>query len=366
MADKEIIAEKPGVAILIRTLGLGGAEKQSILLANSLSEKYKVHLILQFGNIIDEKHLSLLDKKNVTLHKLSGNRIRKILSIYKIIRKEKVRIVFPYLMSDNIIAFLATLFNKKVKVAGGVRNCYLPKSKYVTIKTLHKINHSVTIFNNVSGREEFIRRGFSPIKSKVILNCIEHILPPVERAESKSINIVTVGRFVAQKDYFTALKAFKQLVNEVGDEFNLKYSIVGYGELEQRIRDEIARLELGNFVEVAIKPKDVPSFYQKAHIYLCSSLFEGVSNSIMEAMNYSLPIVATNVGDNNILVRPGENGFLVDPGNANALVEPLKSLIKNHKLRKSFGKSSNSLLKQEFGEEKFKENYCLLIDTLIN
>lgn len=48
----------------------------------------------------------------------------------------------------------------------------------------------------------------------------------------------------------------------------------------------------------------------KADIYLSTSLFEGTSNSIMEAMNADLPIVATNVGDNGLLVKNEINGFL--------------------------------------------------------
>jgi glycosyltransferase involved in cell wall biosynthesis len=354
-------ANPPAIAIIIRTLGIGGAEKQSILLANNLSDHYNVHLIVQYGNVIDEKHAGILNKESVILHKLNGSWLSKLITIYKLIRKAKVKVIFPYLMSDNIIAFLVSVFNSNTKVAGGIRNCYLPKSKYIVLKGLHHINHSVTIFNNTSGREDFVKRGYTADKSIVILNCIENIHPPIEREPTKNVNLITVGRFVAQKDYFTALKAFRLLVDDLGNQYNLRYTIVGYGELENQIREEISRLNLGNFVALAIKPKDVPSFYEKAHIYLCSSLFEGVSNSIMEAMNYSLPIVATNVGDNNLLVNHGSNGFLVNPGKEAELFESAKTLIENYDLRNGFGKRSNHILKEKFGEEKFKTDYHNLI-----
>jgi len=75
----------------------------------------------------------------------------------------------------------------------------------------------------------------------------------------------------------------------------------------------------------------MPTFYQKLDIYLCASLSEGFSLSVLEAAACGLPIISTRVGGCVDLIEDGKNGFLVDR-TVDAFVAKIE-LLKNNDLR---------------------------------
>ena len=82
----------------------------------------------------------------------------------------------------------------------------------------------------------------------------------------------------------------------------------------------------------------------------------------MEAMNWSLPIVATNVGDNNRLVLEGKNGMLLSAGDAEGLALSIDKLLENVEMRNAFGKTSNQILEENYSIEIFERRYLNLIE----
>jgi len=77
-----------------------------------------------------------------------------------------------------------------------------------------------------------------------------------------------------------------------------------------------------------------------------------------------LPVVATNVGDNNYLIKDGFNGFLVPCRDTTKIVEKLEILTRSQTLRKDFGRNSLTLIRREFSNEKMLENYLKLFSEL--
>ena len=82
----------------------------------------------------------------------------------------------------------------------------------------------------------------------------------------------------------------------------------------------------------------------------------------MEAMNWSLPVVATNVGDNNHLVIDGVNGTLHPIGDAKGMAESIANLLNNYELRKEYGLASNKNLRENYSMEIFEKRYLKLIE----
>lgn len=73
--------------------------------------------------------------------------------------------------------------------------------------------------------------------------------------------------------------------------------------METQVRKWIRQYVIDDITTIYINPNNIAELLDQADIYISTSLFEGTSNSIMEAMNADLPIVATNVGDNGQLVQ---------------------------------------------------------------
>lgn len=82
----------------------------------------------------------------------------------------------------------------------------------------------------------------------------------------------------------------------------------------------------------------------------------------MEAMNWSLPVVATNVGDNDHLVIDGENGFLHLIGDVDGLSASLCKLLDSAKLRNQMGHKGNQNLRENYSIEIFEKRYIDLIE----
>jgi len=84
--------------------------------------------------------------------------------------------------------------------------------------------------------------------------------------------------------------------------------------------------------------RDIPDWLAHSDVYVSSSLTEGMSNALLEAIASGLPVVATRVGGAEDVVTDGDNGLLVMPGSATELHQALKRLLADQELRYSMGK----------------------------
>jgi glycosyltransferase involved in cell wall biosynthesis len=294
---------------------------------------------------------------------LEGDFLRKFRNFLKVVRNQKASVVLSYLTLANIISGLSKLFIKDLVSIGGIRTEKLPFYKFFFEKLTHNYLNDATVFNNYSARDKFERRGFKSEKIFVIHNTIK--VYPAEAIESKSDEtvIVSVSRFVKPKDFTTALYSIKQVI-ETNGKRSLKYCIVGYGPLEEEIRSLVSMLDLKDHVEILLKPSNISEILRNSDIYLSTSLFEGLSNSIMEAMSAGLPVIGTDVGDNRYLIEDGYNGFIVPCMDVEIITERIRYLISNEEIRKEYGANSRLKIEKEFSEIQLLNHYYELFTNM--
>lgn len=353
------------VIILTNTLKSGGAEKQSVLLTKTLSDSYDTTLVVYYGDQIDEKLITLLGKERFKVLYLEGGHASKLYLLFKLFRFNKHTAVFSYLATTNLINAVLGKMSRIRLLVGGIRTDAITGFKFHLQKFLH--NHLLhrTIFNNVQGQKKFCTDGFNPQKALTIHNCIEiRELQMQEKKDTDSVMMVSVGRFVEQKDYFTALKAFEIAYSKLLKEMphlQFRYTIIGYGPLEEQIRKYIKDHRLSGLVSVILDPPNPREYLLTADIYLSSSVSEGLSNAIMEALEVGLPIIATDVGDTSQLVVNENNGYLVEVSNEQMIAEKLELLALDFTKRQEMGANSHRLLCERFSVTVFKEKYLQLI-----
>ncbi len=349
------------IAISCKTLLKGGAEKQALILSKLLTEnKIDVSLLNWYGDKVDPEYIKYIEDHSIKYIALNGSLIKKFFHFLRIIRGERISIIISYLTLSNFLSGVSKLFLKEIVTIGGIRNEKLPYYKFFFERWIHNNLNDATVFNNYSGKDRFIKRGFKSDRIFVIHNAIiPSQINSNPRVLRSDIRILTVSRFVEQKDFRTALYSFKNLIDRNKDK-DLSYYIVGYGPLEQEIRSLAKHLNISDRIKVFINPSNIPDILKDCDIYLSTSLFEGLSNSIMEAMAAGLPIVATDVGDNRSLVEDGFNGYLVPCKGINMIVERLGYLSKSEELRRKFGHYGLVKIRNEFSQEKMLENYLNL------
>lgn len=350
------------IAIFCKTLLKGGTEKQALILSKLLAEQ-KVHVLLinWCSNKADPEYLDFIKSNSIKYFALNGNFLRKFIRFLEIIRDEKISIILSYLTLPNCVSGFSKPFIKNVIRIGSIRNEKLPYYKFFFEKWIHNYLNNATVFNNYSARDKFIKRGFKSEKIFVIHNAISPVhINGNPKTERSDIRIVTVCRFVRQKDFRTALNSFKKLITRNENE-TFTYYLLGYGPLEQEIRSLSRDLKIADRIKLLINPSNIPDILTECDIYLSTSHFEGLSNSIMEAMVAGLPVVATDVGDNRYLIQDGFNGFLVPRDDVSKIVERLEMLSESKDLRVDFGIRSSNKIKDKFSQGKLLDNYLDLL-----
>lgn len=363
-SGNKYLAKKYPVIILCKTFLKGGAEKQALLLSRLLSEnKYVVTIVNWSGRRIDPDNRLFIERNNISYLGLEGNFVKKFRHLLRITRQSEITVIIAYLTLANVVSAFLNLFNKNVRSVGGIRTEHLPFQKLLFERFAHNRLNTCTIFNSFVAREKFQKRGFNPEKMEVIHNAIQAPALSKTPCSPESITIVSVSRFVRSKDFHTALHAYKKLVENCTGKI-IRYRIVGYGYQERTIRTLINTLDLLGNVELLIRPRGIYAILRDSDIYLSTSLYEGLSNSIMEAMTAGLPVVATDVGDNRFLVENGYNGYLVSSRDTDAIVDKLDELVKNEQLRKEFGDNGYKKISKEFSEEKMLSSYKDLLSDI--
>ncbi len=355
---------KPNICVFIRTLKIGGAERQSMYLANVLSPYYNTYLLVIHGESIDDSFYDFIKQKNIKLVRLTGSTTQKIIKFYQFLKNQKIDLIFAYLTMNNVLGGILGRLAGVKYIVGGARGTEIEKYKTSMCKLIHNHVTNYTVFNSNAGRRVFENFGFNPAKSVVINNCFYlDELPRKNVVYDKPI-IISVGRFEDVKDYETAVRTAHILKNEYN--LNFEYKICGYGKNEAIIRNQIKKMNLEDCVSVYIKPGNLMELYRTSNIYLSTSLYEGFSNSIMEALSCSLPVVCTEVGDNNLLVRNNSNGFRHQVRDAESLAASVNKILDDPQLLELMGNSSYNVLKDNYTQEPFKEKYLELINKLIS
>lgn len=348
------------IAILIPSLRQGGAEKQAALLASVLDKYHSVDLYLLYGdNTIAPQNKEVIDSSNVRVHLLNGNTISKIFKLSKEFKARKIDVLFNYLTSCDVIGAMAARMASVKRVYSGIRNTRLEWHKVIADRFIHNHIATGTIYNCYSGAEYFTSKGFRKSKNIVIPNGFLDIAQPIVREDRPIKHIVTTGRFVPQKDYLTMIQTLSKLKSMRHD---FVMDIIGYGVEEANIRNWIKEYDVEDITNIYIKPDNVQDIVRSADIYLSTSLFEGTSNSIMEALNWSMPVVATYVGDNRYMITNGVNGMLHSIGDAEGMAHSIATLLDSAELRNQYGLRSSQHLLDNYSLEIFEKRYKDLVE----
>lgn len=356
------------IVFFIRSLHVGGAEKQSIILAEELSKQFNVFLVVLYK---EGKLISSIKNSNI-VYFLEGNFLKKTVQFFLFLKKEKITHLFNFLPINNI---LGTIIGKLARVSfiyTGIRGSKI-KSSILKMKLQLFLSNRFAfgiISNSYKAKETYSEYGFNHNKIKVIHNMYVNAEPYSYVKENslrkinKTLKILTVGRFVHEKDFPTMIKSIVELRNSTKD-INLDWelNIVGYGVLESEIYELVKKNNLTEKVrffrgnEINVKEK-----YIEADIYLSSSKFEGMSNTIMEAMSYGLPVVCTDAGDSSYLVKNHTNGYIYSVGDYIGISEGLFKLLVSKEIRFNFGLNGYRLLVENFSKDKTIDKYKSLIE----
>lgn len=153
--------------------------------------------------------------------------------------------------------------------------------------------------------------------------------------------ILTVAEFIKRKNYDTMLKTIAEL-----KDLNIKFEVCGTGRDKELIEKQIKDLGIEDKVNLLGYRKDINNMMKSVDIFFLPSHQEGLTLSIIESMNFGLPVVTSNVRGNQDLVDDGISGVVCEQNDYQAFAFKIRDLIANKELLQSMSKASKEKAKQ--------------------
>jgi len=180
--------------------------------------------------------------------------------------------------------------------------------------------------------------------------------------EPRATVLTHIGRFAVQKNHALLVEAFAQ----VRADAPLYLLLVGGGELENTVREQVAALGLQERVRFLGVRADVADILRASDMFVLSSRWEGNPLSVMEAMAAGLPVVSTAVGGVPELVREGVTGLLVPSEDAGALAQAMQALVDDPVRRQAMGAAARRHAVAHFDIRHTVRGYEQLYERLLS
>ena len=174
-------------------------------------------------------------------------------------------------------------------------------------------------------------------------------LTPYPQSDHGVYQLLSVGRIHWRKGYPDLLLALRDAIDSG---LNAHLTIVGGGPDENRLDFWINKLHLQSNVCRITKASfsQIVELLGSSHAYIQSSLAEGLSNAMAEAMVWGCPVFATNVGGTSEVIEDSQTGFLLEPADPARWGERL-DLVRDTTLMKKVRENAHRLAKQTFSPQ---------------
>jgi glycosyltransferase involved in cell wall biosynthesis len=171
----------------------------------------------------------------------------------------------------------------------------------------------------------------------------------------KEIRVLFVGRLDFQKDPMTMLKSFHLFLMGYNGDKNVVLDIVGDGPLRSELQDYVFSNKI---LETKVCfhgwTNTVDDFFKKADVFISTPRYEAFGIVFIEAANYNLPIVSSNIEGVPEVVINGKGGFLSKVGDIESTCEHLLNLVQNDLFRSEMG-----VFHGKYCRENFENNFVL-------
>ena len=287
----------------------------------------------------------------------------------RLLSKERPDIVITTLGRD--ISFITNIKDGSKKIGEAhttkqyIRNFHLLEQKgllfrYMTKYFRWRMDCQVS---NLDALVVLTGQQISHWPQTIPIYAIPNALPfyPDEVSTCDNKRAIIVGRYTEAKGYDYMIEAWR-IVHQKYPDWTIH--TFAMGEEEERIRAKIHSSGLQNTIIMNPPTDNIIEEYLKSSICVVSSVFEGFSMVLIEAMACGLPCVSFDCpyGPRNI-IKDGEDGFLIEYLNTQALADGICKLIEDKELRKSMGRKGRENVLR-FSREKVMQQWVDLFESL--
>ena len=356
----------------------------------SFVPKIANHLINMDNKV---KIICLADEENLLLEdELDVLRIRR--STYLPIRWFKtISLIIKHGRKSDI------LFVNGLGVEAAIANLYLRKKIvrkivgdpvwerfYNKKRTSETFDDFQNLKHNLNVRIQKLIRNWSIGSSKIVITPSDHLKEFINRTNPKTevlkinngieitefkrsktplheFNILINSRLVVQKNIHLVIEAMGSIKNL---DINLK--IIGEGGEFERLEDLITNLKIQNRVKMIGKVENnlISEFLKTSNLFIQASDYEGLPHSILEAINYEVPILSTEVGGCKDLLDNGDRGFIISlPQNKQQIAEKIDYIYENYDIALTKAIAAKKYIQNKYNFSTQAKIYTEVFEKLI-
>jgi len=319
--------------------GFGGAEKQNVMLANAMAERG--HNVTLISICADNNCYSLDERVKYIFLPDRKTNVMRLVTRYRDI-KEKLKEIDPDVTVSFWFqsAYLTALMKKKItgKVVYSERGDPGDKEYSGALGLIRKLTIAGIdgfVFQSKGAQSYFnesVRNRSTVIPNPVFVHPED--FPAVTQRRKA---IVTVGRLHPQKNQALLINAFAKISREF-PEYTLE--IYGDGELKDELRTRIDSLGISDKAMLKGTSKKIHSLIYDAALFVLSSDYEGIPNTLLEAMALGMPCISTDCrpGGARELIENGKDGIIVPINDETALANAITDLLSDEEKASEIGR----------------------------
>lgn len=355
------------ILLFTDSLGAGGAQRQLVGLACLLTNKgFEVKVCTYFNLDFYKEQLDSANIQNEIIPE-AYNSIKRIVAVSKYFKKEASDWVIAYQETPSLVACVAKLLGGKFQLVVSERNTTQKISlsdrfRFFLYRWVDKI------VPNSYSQEDFLAQHYPWMKDKIrtITNFVDlEQFNFIERTKRDIPEIVVVASIWPPKNTKGLILAVNILKSK-----NMKFHISWYGKPNEQSEylEEcdalIRRYNVENYIELREKTKNIVEVYHNADYFCLPSFYEGTPNVICEAISTGLPIICSDVCDNDRYVKEGINGFLFNPKDIANIAGVFESALQiSSDDYVTCCKASRKIAENLLTEEVFINKYLRIIES---
>ena len=331
------------ISFLIGSLGGGGAERVTVALADYFCESgYEVFFI-----VFSKANNNYRINPKIKIDYLPENTGKcaiffRIKELKKLLKNQTPDYVISLGLGYQYL-ILGNLLNKYKFILSERNAPQYYYNWYQKIYVKYSYEKAYRVVFQTEDAKQYYGKSLEK-KSKVIANPITSSIPDPYDGEREK-RIVAVNRLGQQKNIFMLLRAMKRVL-DVFPEYVLE--IYGKGEQQEELEKYAKELNISDNVKFMGQKANAQTYIVNASVFVSSSDFEGMSNSMLEAMAIGLPVVCTDcpIGGARMVIKNNINGILTPVGDDRIFADEIIGLLKNPEKAKRLGKQASELREQ--------------------
>lgn len=361
---------------ILHVIDSGGLYGAEIMLLNLVEEQISLGLKPVIASISDKKTIDNpieieAIKRNLHIIKFRmtpGPNILGALKILRYILKEHFDLIHSHGYKGNILLGFIPGFFRRVPMVSTLHgytssNFFSKMNIYEWIDSLtYFLIDSVVIVNKGMLNHPKIKKN-KMIKFHIICNGIS--LEKINRKnfiKTKEFMIGSIGRLSSEKGFIWLIKAFEIFLNKGVD---AKLVLIGDGYERKNLEQYILQNKLKDHVEFTGYMYNAKEYLNFFDVYAISSLTEGLPITLLEAMQFRVPVVATAVGGIPNVIDDKIDGLLVEPCDPNSMADSFYTLYKDPFLSKKLANNAYDKLSKFYSSRKMAKKYLDLYCTVL-